>query len=145
MYRLIYRSKSAASVDWDCMRDIMHSSEEHNQQQQISGVLLASASHFLQIIEGKYEDVNSTFMRIIHDPRHSDIKLISFGCIDARLFEGWGMKGIGVFDFNTETADALKTKYGSENNQVSFPLEEWMVLAMVHDIHVHKKLPNWKR
>lgn len=145
MYRLIYRSKSVKPIDWDIISDIMHSSEVNNQKQEISGALLATTTHFLQVIEGKFEDVNATFMRIARDQRHDELQLIAFHEIDARIFDGWGMKGIGVFDFNQATAKILMEKYGSDNGEVKFPLEGWMALAMIHDIKLDRALPEWKR
>jgi len=38
----------------------------------------------------------------------------------------------------------LKKKYGEEDGGVKFPLEEWMALAMIHDINMIHGLPSWK-
>ncbi|ARN74818.1 BLUF domain-containing protein [Oceanicoccus sagamiensis] len=145
MYRLVYKSRSAGVIDWDTVEAIMHSSEANNDHNEISGTLLASRTHFLQIIEGKYEDVNDTFMRICHDKRHTRIQLIAFHPVDARLFDGWNMKGIGVFDFNQDIEQTMIEKYGTEEQGVKFPLEEWMVLAMVQDISLYLNIPEWKQ
>ena len=65
-----------------------------------TGVLIASRTHFLQVLEGKFEEVNAIFRRICRDPRHTEMSIISFSVIDYQLFDGWGMRGIGAFDFN---------------------------------------------
>jgi len=49
-------------------------------------------------------------MRIISDARHEDLWLMRFGVIDARLFHGWIMKGIGVFDINRDIEEDLINK-----------------------------------
>ena len=145
MYRLIYRSRSKAKITWDLVREIMHASEVHNKEGGLSGVLLATNSHYLQVLEGPYEAVNETFMRIAGDSRHMDIKLVSFNIIDARVFESWGMLGIGVFDLNKDLENELKIKYGEEDGELLFPLDEWKVLAMVQDINLMSEQPNWKK
>ena len=144
MYRMIYKSKSNKVITWDEVKEIMHSSEAHNSELGVSGVLLATSSHYLQVLEGPYETVNEIFMRIVKDPRHCDIKLVSFNTIDARIFEAWGMLGIGVFNLNKELETELKKKYGTEDDGLKFPLEEWKVLAMINDINLVSDQPEWK-
>ena len=110
----------------------------------MSGVLLATSTHFLQVLEGPYESVNEAFIRIVRDNRHTDIWLIGFSVADARLFEGWGMKGIGAFDFNLDIQSKLIEKYGEEEGGIRFPREEWMALAMIRDIDLIGDPPGWK-
>lgn len=146
MYRLIYKSRSTDAIDWDFVSQIISSSEESNKEHSISGILLASQTHFLQVIEGTYESVNHAFRRIFKDTRHENLSLISFNVIDARLFRGWGMKGIGIFDFNLELETRLKDKYGVEDDGfLHFPVEEWQVLALFQDIEMMRDLPDWKK
>ncbi|MCG8426439.1 MAG: BLUF domain-containing protein [Chromatiales bacterium] len=144
MYRLIYKSRIKVTVDWDLITDILHSFEKVNSEHDVNGVLLATNTHFLQVLEGRFEDVNEIFMKTVCDSRHTIIRLISFHVIDARLFSGWGMRGIGVFDFNKNLERQLIEKYGEEEGGIKFPLEEWMVLAMIHDIKMVHDLPSWK-
>jgi len=144
MYRLIYKSRSNHKIDWELVRNILHTSERSNREHDVNGVLLATKTHFLQVLEGRFEDINELFVRIVRDLRHSDIRLISFSTIDAKLFSSWGMRGIGVFDFNKDLEEQLKKKYGEEEEGVKFPLEEWMVLAMIQDIKMVSDLPPWK-
>ena len=144
MYRLIYKSRSIKPIEWETIESILHSSEKDNTEHEISGLLLSTNTHFLQILEGRYEDINETFMKIVKDERHTDVKLISFEVIDARLFQGWGMRGIGVFNFNTDIEKMLMDKYGMEDGSVKFPLEQWRVLAMINDINMVHNLPSWK-
>jgi hypothetical protein len=144
MYRLIYKSRSVGEIDWDVVKDILHRCEKNNAKNDITGVLLATNTHFLQVLEGRYEDVNKTFMRIVKDALHSEIQLIAFSLIDSRIFKHWGMKGIGVFNLNKEVEFDLIQKYGEEEGGVKFPLEEWMALAMINDIDMVHQLPGWK-
>ena len=131
-------------LNWEIVRSITTVSERNNKASGLTGVLLASRSHFMQAIEGKYEDVNAVFRRICRDDRHLDLSIIGFSIIDARLMGGWGMRGIGAFDFNQEIEQAMKEKYGEEEDGIRFPLEEWQALAMINDIKMMHDLPEWK-
>lgn len=142
MYRLIYKSRCSGTPSWVMMRDILAISEENNSNYSITGALLASSTHFLQVLEGSYEAVNKTFYEITQDSRHKDIQMVSFLPIHKRLYEHWGMKGIGVFDFNEDVAERFKKKYGEEQGGLKFPTEEWAVLALMQDIGLLKEFPS---
>lgn len=145
MYRLIYKSESVDILDWEQVREILNHSEQNNEHADITGTLLATEHHFLQVIEGKYEEVNKLFMTITHDKRHTNIQLISFDLIDSRLFAGWGMKGLGLFDVNSEQAQILKKKYGAHAGELELPLENWQALSLINDLDMIQSLPDWKR
>lgn len=145
MYRMIYKSRSVESLDWDIVRSITTTSERNNEASGLTGVLLASRTHFLQVIEGNFEDLNAVFQRICRDQRHTDLCILGYSVIDARLFGGWGMRGIGTFDFNREIEKDLTDKYGEEEGGIRFPLEEWQALAMINDIKMMRDLPEWKK
>ena len=136
MYRLIYKSRSRQQIDWDLVRELIKKSEENNQDAGITGVLLATATHFLQVLEGGFEEVNDLFMHIVRDPRHDQVQLIAFDCVESRLYGGWAMHGVGVFDFNQELVDDLISQYGEEEGGVRFPVEDWKVLALISDLRV---------
>lgn len=144
MYRLIYKSRSKKKIDWDMVTNIMNQSSVNNEKRNLTGLLLATNTHFFQILEGRFEDINSVFIRIARDDRHDNISLISFQVIDTRLFSGWGMRGIGIFDFNKDIERELMDKYGEEEGSVRFPLEEWMGLALANDIRMIRNLPARK-
>ena len=145
MYRLIYKSRVTRELDWPVIEDILHHSAANNSLAEVTGFLLATRNHFLQVLEGRFEDVNETFFRIARDPRHARIQLLSFEVVDARLFGSWAMKGIGILDANTDLARQLIAKYGEEDGGVRFPLESWLALSMIHDIRAIQELPEWKR
>ena len=136
MYRLIYKSRANQKIDWEFVKAVLGTSEQNNEEAGITGVLLASDTHFLQVLEGDFDDINRLFMRIARDPRHEDVELISFGCVESRLFGGWTMHGVGIFDFNQDLIDDLVRKYGEEDGSVRFPVEDWKVLALISDLRV---------
>ena len=60
----------------------------------------------------------AVFRRVARDDRHTQLSIISFSVVDARLFGGWGMRGIGAFDFNRSIETELKDKYGEEEGGI---------------------------
>lgn len=139
MYRLIYKSTSAGPISKEDLRDILYTSMDKNRAEGVNGALIATRSHFLQFLEGSFEDVNATFSRIVKDPRHRDITLVSFGPVDEALFSEWRMKGFGIFDLNLELENRLKQQYGEEANGVFLPTEETKAFSLLSDIEITKK------
>jgi hypothetical protein len=136
MYRLIYKSRANQRIDWEFVSELVSSSEDSNQEAGITGVLLATETHFLQVLEGSFDDVNDLFVHIVRDPRHDKIRLIAFDCVDSRLFGGWAMHGVGIFNFNRKLVDELIDQYGEEEGSVRFPVEDWKVLALISDLRM---------
>jgi hypothetical protein len=136
MYRLIYKSRANQRIDWELVSELVASSEDSNQDAGITGVLLATETHFLQVLEGSFDDVNDLFMHIVRDPRHDNIRLIAFDCVDSRLFGGWAMHGVGIFNFNRKLVADLIDQYGEEEGSVRFPVEDWKVLALISDLRM---------
>jgi len=134
MYRLIYKSRAARTIDWDLVNELIDVSASSNRDAGITGVLLASDTHFLQVLEGDFDAINRLFLRIARDTRHEDVQLVSFGCVESRLFGGWTMHAIGIFDFNRPLIGDLIDQYGEEEGSVRFPVEEWKVLALIADL-----------
>jgi len=134
MYRLIYKSRATRRIDWGLVNELIGASESSNAEAGITGVLLASDTHFLQVLEGDFDAINRLFLRIARDPRHEDVQLVAFGCVESRLFGGWSMHAIGIFDFNQDLVDDLVAWYGEEEGSVRFPVEDWKVLALIADL-----------
>ena len=136
MYRLIYKSRANEKIDWEMVKELIKKSEENNEEAGVTGVLLATETHFLQVLEGGFDEVNELFMHIVRDPRHDRVQLIAFDCVESRLYGGWAMHGVGVFDFNQELTDDLIAQYGEEEGGVRFPTEDWKVLALISDLRI---------
>lgn len=139
MYRLIYKSRSAGSISKANLRDILYTSLENNRADGVNGALIATSLYFLQFLEGDFEGVNATFFRIIEDPRHRDIKLVSFRQVDQPLFSQWRMKGFGIFNLNLELENRLKERFGEEEGSVFLPTEEANAIALMQEVEMIEK------
>ena len=129
---LIYKSSCKGPANWDLVDSILASSAQNNPANGITGVLVASETHFLQVLEGEFESLNATFERISRDKRHDQVQLISFTEIEERKFADWAMHGIGLFDLNHELASRLCEKFGEDSGNVRFPSTESEVMDLLN-------------
>jgi len=128
---LIYKSRCKGLANWDLVESILASSMRNNPANDITGVLVVTETHFLQVLEGPFEPLNATFERIARDMRHEGTQLISFTAIRERRFTDWAMHGIGLFDLNQELKSSLCLKFGEDNGNVRFPTSADEVLEML--------------
>jgi hypothetical protein len=92
--RLIYASRVREPGRGDfseLVRTILLKSIHNNRIAAITGFLVTGEGGFLQLLEGPSREVDSTFERIQRDDRHADIKVISQGVVERRLFRDWNM------------------------------------------------------
>lgn len=89
--RLIYASRVARAVRFADAEAIANAASARNQQAGLTGLLLYTPSHFLQVLEGPAQAVQQTLTRIKRDPRHSDLRVIDEQEVEAREFGSWSM------------------------------------------------------
>jgi len=127
----IYKSRCKGLANGELVESILESSIQNNPANAITGILVATETHFLQVLEGEFEALNATLERISRDTRHDKVQMISFGEIEQRRFSDWGMHGIGLFDLNQELAARLGRRFGEQNGNVRFPSTEQGVMEML--------------
>ena len=71
------------------LKEILAKADEKNKKQNITGLLVYFDGTFIQMLEGKKEDVLETFERIGDDDRHEQIIKLFFGDTDKRHFPNW--------------------------------------------------------
>ena len=91
VFRLIYVSRVARSVRFSDVEAIAHSAIARNTANGLTGMLLYTPSHFIQVLEGEERLVNETVARIQQDKRHSELRVIDAREVDAREFDVWAM------------------------------------------------------
>jgi len=64
---------------------------QNNVRDQITGMLLYSGEHYIQLIEGAEEDLRRLFAKITQDYHHTNIIKLADGSISQRLFAEWTM------------------------------------------------------
>lgn len=91
MYYLVYSSVASGGLSEDDLRDILQSSQLRNADLNLTGMLLYCNGKFLQVLEGKKEDVHSLYYKISRDTRHRDLNVLLEGTIATRNFKNWSM------------------------------------------------------
>jgi hypothetical protein len=91
LVRLIYASTACGNLNATDFQNILTASIRNNRQGNITGMLSCDGRYFLQCLEGSRKAVNETYTRILNDPRHSDVVLLSYGEIPSRHFGEWAM------------------------------------------------------
>ncbi|KRE03636.1 hypothetical protein ASE61_08250 [Bosea sp. Root670] len=129
LIRLVYASESRL-VDANRRAEldrILTSARRFNDQNGITGFLLATEKAFAQVLEGSRDNVAETYGRIVMDPRHTAFRVLSEEPIVARSFAGWAM-GIAERD---ETTSFIFGLYGvtPEADLHAQPLEILVDLA----------------
>lgn len=92
LYRLIYRSQVAKQVRFEDAEAIAVHSAQKNQSVGVTGLLVYTPSHFLQVLEGERKGVEAVFKRLETDERHLRVTTLALGPIAERAFGDWGMR-----------------------------------------------------
>jgi hypothetical protein len=66
-------------------------SRGRNAHDRLSGVLVLSGGHFVQVLEGHLPDIERVFERIQRDERHHDIRVLECAPVPQRHFADWPM------------------------------------------------------
>ena len=134
LFRIIYISKSTELITDKLIKSIEISSAKNNKELDVTGILVATKTEFMQVLEGELENVNRVFMNICRDERHSDIQIISFDNISKRQFEDWSMKGIGLGLLGRIINQRLIAKYGKKDSDLDLPIDGRKAFALLYDV-----------
>ncbi|KTT76264.1 BLUF domain-containing protein [Sphingomonas endophytica] len=88
MLQIVYISSAVGSVD---TAPILDTSRRNNARDGVTGLLYADGRRFLQALEGEPHMVEAAFARIIGDPRHRAIVMLSQREVETREFGAWAM------------------------------------------------------
>ncbi|MDG2176888.1 MAG: BLUF domain-containing protein [Gammaproteobacteria bacterium] len=138
---IIYKSHSKDLANLDLVESILESSIRNNPIHGITGVLIVTETHFLQVLEGEFEPLNATFQKICLDKRHDTVQLISFTEIKERRFSEWAMHGIGLFDLNRELKLKLCLEFGEDQGNIRLPTTATEILHLM-DMLLSEKTPG---
>ena len=102
LYRISYYSVPRKGLVEEDLKAICRSAIKNNTRDNISGFLAFHKFAFLQVLEGSRQALTSCFMRIGHDPRHTDVVLMEMTAIDRRAFGRWNMGYLALTDSHNE-------------------------------------------
>jgi len=87
---LLYASRLTPAAE-NSAHAILAAARRHNAPAGLTGFLLATPDHFLQVLEGPRPEVNRLYARIVTDPRHSDVEILHYAPLAQRRFARWAM------------------------------------------------------
>lgn len=79
LHRIIYASEAvgATGVSTLSIAQILGVSERNNRRDHISGCLIFHQGHILQALEGGRADLDRLIRRLLTDPRHTGLRILS--------------------------------------------------------------------
>jgi hypothetical protein len=112
MLQLLYISSSKLGqppIDLDAL---LQQCQTNNRRDGVTGLLYTDGRRFLQVLEGAKDTIDDTFLRILADPRHHALVLLSRRLIAQREFGEWAMArrafGVGHDEFMTRIGDLCR-------------------------------------
>ena len=91
MLQVIYTSSAETPPSKDDLAALCEQAARNNKRHEITGMLCAIGNHYIQVLEGPRVPVEDTFIRIITDPRHHSLIVLSRRMLNARQFGSWSM------------------------------------------------------
>lgn len=91
LFFLLYISQANTEMDEQSLTQIVKGSREKNQPAGLTGCLLYQDGYFMQLLEGRREDVLKLMERVSLDPRHKNVQIVAQGNEQRRLFVDWSM------------------------------------------------------
>ncbi|MDX5347860.1 MAG: BLUF domain-containing protein [Hymenobacteraceae bacterium] len=116
MYHIVYVSTAIAPMADEELELVLDQSRKNNSAQNITGMLLYSDEHFIQLLEGEADAVKAAFSRIEKDVRHYNIVKLADGPITQKSFSDWEMG----FQIAPSSEIALKIGYTNPTTQAFF-------------------------
>lgn len=89
---LVYVSKESRPLSQEDLDNILATSQQYNDANLVSGILLYVEGRFFQVLEGPQEEVEKLYETISRDKRHKESTIIAQGDLDKRFFKGWNMR-----------------------------------------------------
>ncbi len=114
LLRMIYISKVVRQIRFADVEAIADKASELNRRADLTGLLVYTPSHFIQVLEGPPENLTATFERIKRDERHTRVRVLDRTEVEQRQFGSWGMRatmlpaGISALELELESLDGKR-------------------------------------
>ena len=89
LHRVIYASEAVGATGASTLSiaQILGVSDRNNRRDRVSGCLMFHQGHILQALEGERADLDRLMRRIMADPRHTGLRVLSDTLIPERRLE----------------------------------------------------------
>lgn len=95
---LVYLSSARPKLSAVDVRAILGSAQMRNRRRDVTGVLLFTGRHFVQVLEGRSADLDDLLKIIVSDTRHAGLNVFSREQIAQRCYGTWAMAFIESLD-----------------------------------------------
>lgn len=92
-------------IDDSALQAILQQSQRNNQRLGVTGCLIYRHGYFMQLLEGRQEVLDVLVERIVKDPRHLEMSVVTRGYAPHRLFSDWSMAYWQIGDANDATTE----------------------------------------
>lgn len=107
VFQVSYLSSAAPGLSQKDIEEIHRHAERSNQRLNISGILLYRSGIFLQLLEGKKDQVQSLYHKIERDRRHTNVIRLFELNRNPRLFSDWSMAFKEVSDLELTVVEEV--------------------------------------
>ncbi|MDW3096064.1 MAG: BLUF domain-containing protein [Gammaproteobacteria bacterium] len=133
--RLIYRSiAKKQTLASGPLSKLSNAASNNNRRLGIHGILVLSYNRFLQLLEGPSQFVNELFCKIVKDPRHDQVELLSYESIVQPEFIDWSMYFLELDKIDPSIRSLLSKKYPIKNDKFEFPNESFLMTSLLLDL-----------
>ncbi len=91
LYRIVYVSRATVLMAEADLDDLLAVARDNNARLDVTGMLLYKDQSFLQVLEGRRNELGQLFNTIKQDDRHCRVRMLAFDAIEQRDFPGWSM------------------------------------------------------
>ena len=89
--QVLYISRATRAVSDSDVRRILFASRRNNRRIDVTGCLLFSGSHFVQVLEGERGALRDLIAHIAQDVRHENVRVVVDHEVRKRTYPGWSM------------------------------------------------------
>lgn len=107
--QVLYISRTAGTVTDSEVKRILFSSRRNNRRSDITGCLLFTGRHFVQVLEGESAALSALIEGIATDARHTDVRIVMDQSVTQRTYSSWSM---GLL-YKLDVADRVETLLAS--------------------------------
>lgn len=116
---ITYTSTPTRAMSPQDLESLLAAARDFNRQNEVTGVLLYSGSHFMQCFEGPDEAVQKVYARILASSKHKDVVVMMDEPITQRAFGSWLMGSAKATE--SELLKLSTEQWTQCNSEATFP------------------------
>jgi Sensors of blue-light using FAD len=138
LVRCLYASRPVAKASASDLEKIVEVARKNNPAHGVTGMLCASDSLFIQVLEGGRDEVCDLYSTIVRDPRHQQVRLLVYEEITERKFGAWTMGLVSISKLNP----SLVLKYFKHVELNPFECSGQATLALLTELMASASVVN---